>query len=268
MGFFSNLTGGGSRRDLRAAKAQSDADLAAGYEGGNAYYDKAYGELTPYAESGLNANRMYNEAIGLGTDAERTAAQDRYFSDPAFQAILGQKTNAMLRNLNARGAGGGGMAARAAAEAGLSGYGDWLTRLQTQGTQGGQYATTQAGIRTGQGDLRYGYGATKAGNAVNFGNAMAASRSTGINNLLGVVNAGANAVSAAAKTGAFSDIRLKRDIMRSGSLPSGLPTYFFRYLWSGKPHFGVMAHEARTLFPDAVSEGPGGFLMVDYAKIG
>jgi hypothetical protein len=65
---------------------------------------------------------------------------------------------------------------------------------------------------------------------------------------------------------AFSDARLKRDVERIGSLPSGLPVYNYRYLWSNAPQVGVMAHEARKLFPDAVSE-MGGFLAVDYGKV-
>jgi hypothetical protein len=65
---------------------------------------------------------------------------------------------------------------------------------------------------------------------------------------------------------AFSDARLKRDISRIGSLPSGLPVYSYRYLWSNAPQVGVMAHEARELFPEAVSE-MGGFLAVDYGKV-
>jgi hypothetical protein len=72
---------------------------------------------------------------------------------------------------------------------------------------------------------------------------------------------------AAALPLAFSDIRLKRDIERIGALPSGLPVYAYRYLWSDEPQVGVMAHEARELFPDAVAEF-GGYLAVDYGRIG
>jgi hypothetical protein len=66
---------------------------------------------------------------------------------------------------------------------------------------------------------------------------------------------------------AMSDVRLKRDIQRIGSLASGLPVYSYRYLWSDAPQVGVMAHEARELFPDAVREFDG-FLAVDYGKVG
>ena len=64
-----------------------------------------------------------------------------------------------------------------------------------------------------------------------------------------------------------SDARLKRDIARIGSLPSGLPLYSYRYLWSDAPQVGVMARAARELFPDAVAEIDG-FLSVDYSRIG
>lgn len=70
-----------------------------------------------------------------------------------------------------------------------------------------------------------------------------------------------------AAIGAFSDRRLKRQIRRIGALPSGLPVYRFRYVW-GAPAVGVMADEAAALFPAAVSTGPGGYAVVNYAMIG
>jgi hypothetical protein len=63
-----------------------------------------------------------------------------------------------------------------------------------------------------------------------------------------------------------SDIRVKTDIVRLGTLPSGLPVYSYKYIWSGDSHVGVMAQEARLLYPDAVREIDG-FLAVDYSKI-
>jgi hypothetical protein len=64
----------------------------------------------------------------------------------------------------------------------------------------------------------------------------------------------------------FSDVRLKTNIERIGSLPSGLPVYEFSYIWGGPRVRGVMAQEAREMFPDAVAE-IGGFLAVDYGKV-
>lgn len=64
-----------------------------------------------------------------------------------------------------------------------------------------------------------------------------------------------------------SDRRLKRDVHRVGTLPSGLPVYNYRYVWSPERHVGVMAQEARLLFPDAVIRMSNGYLAVDYSKI-
>ncbi len=71
---------------------------------------------------------------------------------------------------------------------------------------------------------------------------------------------------AAALPFAFSDIRLKRGVVRVGELPSGLPEYEWTYIWGGPRYRGVMAHEAREVFPDAVVS-LGGFLAVDYSRI-
>jgi hypothetical protein len=66
---------------------------------------------------------------------------------------------------------------------------------------------------------------------------------------------------------AFSDRRLKRDIKRIGSMPSGLPVYQFRYVWSDDIQTGVMAQEAIEFFPEAVSRHDSGYLMVDYSRL-
>lgn len=62
----------------------------------------------------------------------------------------------------------------------------------------------------------------------------------------------------------LSDERLKRDIKRVGQLPSGLPVYKYKYLWSDEEHIGVMAQEAQEMFPDAVQAGESGYLMVNH----
>jgi hypothetical protein len=82
--------------------------------------------------------------------------------------------------------------------------------------------------------------------------------------LLGLGKLGVSAYSA----GMFSDIRLKRDIKRIGSLPSGLPVYSYKYVFSAEPQVGVMAQEALEMFPDAVIMDASGFLKVRYDLIG
>jgi len=65
-----------------------------------------------------------------------------------------------------------------------------------------------------------------------------------------------------------SDIRLKRDIVELGQLPSGLHLYRYRYLWSDTAYVGVMAQEVAAAMPDAVVAGEDGYLRVDYGRLG
>lgn len=62
----------------------------------------------------------------------------------------------------------------------------------------------------------------------------------------------------------LSDIRLKRDIKRIGAMPSGLPVYSYKYLWSDEPQIGVMAQEVLAYKPEAVVMDVTGYLKVRY----
>ena len=258
MGFFSNLTGGDSRRDIKKSKAKAEGHLTEGFEGANERYDEAFDLFTPYAESGQQANERYNQLLGLGTPEERDAAQQTYLDDKAFQGMLGLESNRLLKQLNARGQTYGGTAALAGARVGLEGYGSYLNRLQGQGSQGFQATGAQAGIRSGQGDARYNFGATLAGNEISAGNAIASTRSTGLNNLLGVVGTAGKAAAA------FSDVRLKRNINRVGTMASGIPIVEFEYVWGPEKHIGVIAQDALGYAPWAVVVDESGYLKVHY----
>jgi hypothetical protein len=65
----------------------------------------------------------------------------------------------------------------------------------------------------------------------------------------------------------ISDRSIKRDITRVGTLPSGLPVYRYRTIWSDEFTQGVMADEAASMFPDAVWKDASGLMVVDYARI-
>jgi hypothetical protein len=65
-----------------------------------------------------------------------------------------------------------------------------------------------------------------------------------------------------------SDIRLKRDIVRVGTLDNGLGLYRYRYLWSDQLFVGVMAQEVAAIRPDAVMTADDGYMRVDYARLG
>ena len=63
----------------------------------------------------------------------------------------------------------------------------------------------------------------------------------------------------------FSDVRLKRDIVKTGTW-RGFNKYLFRYLWSDAVYEGVMAQEVERTRPDAIKE-IGGFKAVNYAVL-
>jgi hypothetical protein len=65
-----------------------------------------------------------------------------------------------------------------------------------------------------------------------------------------------------------SDARLKTDILRVGTTANGLPLYHFRYIGLSTVYEGVMAQDVLQHRPDAVVTLPGGYLAVDYAKLG
>lgn len=61
----------------------------------------------------------------------------------------------------------------------------------------------------------------------------------------------------------FSDMRVKENIERVGTLDNGLPVYAYNYIWGGPRHIGVMAQDVERVRPDAVHE-IGGIKAVDY----
>lgn len=193
MGFFDSFTGKTARKDLQRGNAQANAALDQGYGQSQGYYDQAAGLYDPYVQQGSKANEFYYNALGLnGTDA-RDQAQGTITSDPLWSGKLAQDSNAALKYLNARGEAGGGLAALAGERVLYQNYGNALDRYRDAGSQGLTATNALANVRTGQGDNAYGYGATKAGNAINYGNAMAQSRNIGVNNLFNALGTGLKA---------------------------------------------------------------------------
>lgn len=196
MGFFSDFTGASARSDINKANKNANAALDQGYNTSQGYYDKAASSFDPYVSSGTAGQKMYGDLLGLnGTDA-RSSAQGIITSDPLWSGKLGEDTNAVLKNLNARGMGASGTAALAGQRVLLQNYNDVLDRYQGMGQTGLSATGQQAGVRTAQGQNAFDYGATKAGNAINFGNAMAGTRNAGLNNVLAVLGTGAKAYGA------------------------------------------------------------------------
>jgi hypothetical protein len=61
----------------------------------------------------------------------------------------------------------------------------------------------------------------------------------------------------------FSDIRLKDNIQRIGTSPSGIHIYSFKYKGDNKTYQGVMAHQV----PYASYVADNGYLVVDYSQL-
>ncbi|HLQ94218.1 MAG TPA: ricin-type beta-trefoil lectin domain protein [Xanthobacteraceae bacterium] len=65
-----------------------------------------------------------------------------------------------------------------------------------------------------------------------------------------------------------SDIALKHDLVRIGSVADGIALYRFQYNWSDQIYVGVIAQEVEATRPDAVVLAPDGYLHVDYGMLG
>jgi hypothetical protein len=73
------------------------------------------------------------------------------------------------------------------------------------------------------------------------------------------------ALGTAAGGGAFSDRRLKSNIVRIGTHPRGIGVY--EYDIFGERQRGVMADEVESVLPEAVAVHPSGYKMVNYGLL-
>jgi hypothetical protein len=195
MGF--DFFGNKARKDIQNANNQANAALSEGYGQQQQRYDQAFDMYSPYAQQGQKANDFYTNALGLGGQEAQGQAIGTLTSNPLFSGQLAQDSNALSRQLNARGMGAGGTAAMAGQRVFQQTAANWLDRYRDAGQQGFQATGQQAGIRTAQGDNAYGYAGTRANQAVGYGNALSQTRNAGLNNLLnvaGTVISGANAM--------------------------------------------------------------------------
>lgn len=206
MSFWSDFSGKSAQKDIKSANKKAIGHLDQGYADLKGEYGQAFDLFDPYAQSGAAGNAMYADAIGLNGVDKRQGIVDQYAgsADPFMKFNEDRALQAVNRGANASGQFGSGVAAlagaRATQEVGSNAWNTLLDRWNGVSGQGMQAAGAQAGIKTGLGDSAWNVGATKAGQATNFGNSMAASRSTLTNNLLGVAGLGVNAMSAYNKT--------------------------------------------------------------------
>lgn len=200
MSFFDSFFGKTQQRDLANANAQATGYINEyGDKSRSAYQagaDKASGYYDPWAASGRRGQNAYDASLGLNGAGGAQSALSIYKTarNPYFDYESDVAQQGMDRAANARGALNTGTNALAVARArmgmGYQDYNNWQNQLRGVGQQGFQADQARSNIAQQAGqyaaDSYSGQGQQFAGNAINYGNALAASRNTGINNLMGI----------------------------------------------------------------------------------
>lgn len=161
----------------------------------NSGFDQAQGFLEPFAASGQRGFDLFQDSIGVNGQPGFDRAFSTFQGDP-FREFANQDTENRLTDLfrryNAQGLADSGAsrlaAGRVAGEFARRDVNDFRDRLAGSGQTGLNIAGQQANLATNRAtnlaNLDTRQGLTNAGREISFGNAMASSRSTGLNNLL------------------------------------------------------------------------------------
>ncbi len=169
MSFFADLFGGASgKRAANDAAAAQAGYINSGYDkaetASNAGYDRANGYISPYIESGRQASKTYNNALGLNGQAGYADAMGTYnaFAAPEQEATRNALSN-QFRQYNAGRTGGGfsggAMLAsgRVAADRYAQSRNNWLGLINGQQQQGWQASQTGANLASQQGNQQADY---------------------------------------------------------------------------------------------------------------
>lgn len=199
MGIFDSFTGAAQKKQLGKAKAAADGYLTTGQTDATNYTNEGFGQaqgyLQPYAQGGQQADTMYKNALGVNGAPAQSQFMSQYQSaDPFRQWNEDQAQRSLMRQMQAQGWGQSGVAALASArgsmERGSQDYQNYMNRLGQYAGQGAQIAGQQSGLAAGRGNalsnIAGGFAQQRAGNEINYGNAMAASEGVLMNNLLGL----------------------------------------------------------------------------------
>jgi hypothetical protein len=194
--FFDSFTGKAQAKDIKKTSKEAMGYLDTGAAGARtditAGADKAYGYLDPYAKTGTGANARLANYLGInGPDAQREAFAG-FEHDPGWIASRDAGIDAMDRSATARGGLYSGSAIKGVYDYGQKNMLDAFDRrfnaLSGVAGTGASAAGAAAGVasNTGNalGNLTFGLGQQKASNAINKGNALAATKSIGVNNLM------------------------------------------------------------------------------------
>jgi hypothetical protein len=197
MSFWDDFTGKSARNDIEQGQTTALGNIDAGNAAAQADYARGTGRLDSYAAGGRSANDAYLASLGLSGDQARSKVQQTYMSDPIQNALMDRITRANTRAQTANGMNNSGAATQSLTNALLDRYKGYQDQLMGAGQQGMQAASGQAGIDTHAADTEFGAGQQRAGINIGAANAMAASRGTTLNNLIGIAGVGVKGFAAA-----------------------------------------------------------------------
>lgn len=246
QGAQSNLAGIAQDQSARIADTLSDPFEFNNQDAADWAYDLSMSRLRPEMENRQEALRsqLINSGLRPGTDAYGTE-----------MSRIGQVDNDMMNQLMLQGRGQAFSEQLATRNQPLNELSALLSGSQVSNPAGMSGPTPQTSV----GGVDYsGMVQNNYNNQMQQYNAQMQNRGGMLGGLFGL----AGSLGSAAIT---SDIRLKTDIARVGTLDNGLPVYSYRYKSGGPIHIGVMAHEVEAVHPEAVVE-IGGFKAVDYAR--
>lgn len=168
MGFLSGLIGGDVGKNQLNALSENKGLLTGLQTTGNniintgeqkseGALNSAIGAYQPWVDSGVAANKMYDNALGLNGSDGNAAATGAFQAGPGYQFAMDQGTQAALRGASAGGMlnSGNTLAALTQFGQGLADqeFGSWLNRLSGQSGQGLQAAGGQASSYGGLANL-------------------------------------------------------------------------------------------------------------------
>jgi hypothetical protein len=179
--FWDDFTG---KSQIKSAYADSNAILNNAQAAGSQKYAAAEGEFDPWIKSGLAANDLYGNALGLNGPQGAESAWDAYSSNPGFLAAeqLGMKN--LNRKYNAGGLNLSGADIQSSQLAGLNYYDTYLNKLKDQAGVGFNASSGKAGAEENEVNFGAGIAENEASNRISYGNSLAAN--SPFNNLLKV----------------------------------------------------------------------------------
>ena len=235
-------------QNQQAALAQQQAALAAQQQG---FSQQVTGQQLSNQALSQNQNTALQQqqaALAAQNQQFNQNMQGAQFGNTAQQQSLQQQLALRNQPLNEI--------------AGLMG-GSQIQMPQFQGYQGANVAPAP---------IFAGAQAQNAANMQNYGiqSSNVNAQNAGLYSLLGsgagaLGTMGSTAAGSAALASMFSDRRLKSNIERVGTHPLGIGVY--EYDIFGKRQRGVMADEVETVMPEAVTEHPSGYKMVNYGAL-